>query len=596
MNAAKVQHHPSDHESPSSKPWLLCLLIVIVCWLVYANGLHNEFVFDDQFTVTQNEAVRTFDFAGIFRKWYRPMRDLSLALDYWMWGLNPLGFRLTNVLIHSLNSCLVFLLALKVARDVRAALLAALIFAVHPVQTDAVTYISGRRDVLFTLFYLASLYSFIRFREERQWRWALGSLMGFALSLLTKEMAATLPAILFLWDFFIRWEPNAEEPLWRQLKRRAWDVVNDHRWLFVTSGVLLIGFVAVSFIQGHGFGSPRARKLDYWGGSVWSNFLTVLTVHAHYLKLLVWPVELIASYQGAFPIAHSLTEWRVVASFILLSGLFGLMVFCLQRDRIISLAPAFYFITLLPVSHIIPHHELLAEHYLYLPMFGFALLLGRVLIRLSQVSREWSWSVYASAVLIIMAFSARAVARNQDWTNSYTLWQATYQSAPTSLRAAYNMGVEHLSRKEIAQAIICLERAIDLDPFHLHAHNNLSVAYLAQGKPEQALPVLRAALQIQLSPRERPAQRAWKKIYPTIYRNVARCYLELGQPEQALPEVERAMSLDFDNAANVSLLAQVYEALGRTADAIQTCQQGLTRNPRSEELQRILARLLARQK
>jgi tetratricopeptide (TPR) repeat protein len=272
------------------------------------------------------------------------------------------------------------------------------------------------------------------------------------------------------------------------------------------------------------------------------------------------------------------------------------MVFCLQRDRIISFALAFYFITLLPVSHIIPHHELLAEHYLYLPMFGFALLLGRVLIRLSLVSREWSWSVYASAVLIIMAFSARAVERNQDWTNSYTLWQATYQFAPTSSRAAYNMGVEHLSRKEIAQAITCLERAIDLDPSHLYAHNNLAVAYLAQGKPQQALPVLQAALQIQLSPGDMPAQGAWREIYQTIYRNVARCYLELGQPEQALPEVERAMSLEFDNAANVSLLAQVYEALGRTADAIKTCQQGLTRNPRSEELQRILARLLARQK
>jgi tetratricopeptide (TPR) repeat protein len=595
MKAEKLKSVTTSQADAKIDRWRFVMLIAPLCWIVYANSLGNQFVFDDFLTIVNNAAIQNFHIRDLFTNWFRPIRDLSLALDYWFWGLNPSGFRLTNILIHSVNSCLVYVLVTRIAGDGKTAVLAALLFAVHPIQTDAVAYISGRRDVLFTCFYLLSFYWYIRFREETGGRFALGSVAAFALSVMTKEMAVTLPVILLLWDVYARWDQQATMSPARQLWVRLVEIVKASRWLLLAGGLVVVGLIARYTLQGRGLGSPNALRLEYWGGSARSNFLTVLTVHGYYLKQLSAPVTLVASYQGAFPIARSLLEWRVIFSSALCLALIGLMIFGLRRDKLISFALAFYFITLLPVSQIIPHHELLAEHYLYLPMLGFALLIGHVLARLSLRGGRWRQVVYIGFAMLIIALSVRTMIRNRDWKDALTLWQATYQAAPTSPRAAYNLGVEYLKRNEYAQSIFYLQRAIELEPSHILAYNNLAAAQLAQGKPELALGTLQQAMRLSPSKEDRVVWAKRDATYRMILRNMAKCYLELGQPETALQSVQRAIKLSSGDALSYSLLARIYERLNQIDPAIDACRQGLAIDPSSPDLRVTLAQLLSQQ-
>ncbi len=571
--------------------WRFFLLIAPLCWIIYANSLGNDFVFDDLFTVVNNRTVLNFTFSRLLTDWFRPLRDLSLAIDYWLWGLHPSGFRLTNILLHSFNSFLVFLVALEVLRAPRAALMASLFFAVHPVQTEAVAYISGRRDVLFTFFYLLGFYSFMRFRQTGIKKYAGVALTAFVLSAMTKEMAVTLPLIVLLWELYERWPSPVRGRILRHFFDHTRAVLKANRWVLAGAVLVFVGLAIRYTVEGRGLGTSRALQLDYWGGSIWHNVLTVLTVHAHYLKLLVAPVTLVASYQGAFPIATSLLEGRVLLAILVLAVPLSLMMYGLFREKQIAFAWAFYFIALLPVSQIIPHHELLAEHYLYLPMFGFSLLVGHLFWRLSQRQRIWRKLALSGFAIILIVFGARTVVRNRDWKNGLTLWRATYQAVPTSPRAAYNLGVEYSRRQKLDQAIFYFRRAIELNPSHILAYNNLAAALLATGDAQEALTVLRRALK--LNPTRDPT--IWGRrlsIYRMLYRNMAKCYLRLGQPGKALEAAERALDQKGGDAASFILLAQIYVRLHRLDDAIKACQRGLDMFPTAEELHAELADLL----
>jgi tetratricopeptide (TPR) repeat protein len=587
---AKYQEQPSQVNRLN-----VILLIVPLCWIVYANSLGNGFVFDDFRTVVNDPDIRTLNLTQVFSTWFRPVRTLSLTIDYWLWGLNPAGFHLTNVLIHSVNSFLIFLVAFKITDAARTSLFAALLFAVHPIQTDAVAYISGRRDILFALFYLAGFYAYIRFRESRRRWWLILCGTAFVLSVLTKEMGVTLPAVLLLWEIYRRWQTESELSVARQLIHRVRETIPAVKWELIIGGVIVAGLlVRYTLGTGRGLGSPRAAMLEYWGGSLWLNLLTVTTVYAHYLKQIFAPVTLIASYQGAFPIAQSLLEWRVLLSLALLFVILGVGFLFLKRDKLISFAIAFYFITLLPVSHLIPHHELVAEHYLYLSMFGISLAVGHLINRLAERSATGKKIAYVGCALLVLSLSARTIVRNRDWKDGFTLWSVTAQAVPLSPRAQYNLGVEYQRRGRLVEAMACFRKAIELDPNHNLAYNNLASVYMMQAKFEEALKILQQAVTI----RERASDPAlWGN--PTrrvtlLRRNLAKCYLQLRQPENALKEAQHAITLLPIEPAGYLALGEIQELEKQIDAAMETYQKGLAKQPTSVDLRLALARLHSR--
>src|SRR6266568_3361025 len=388
--------------------------LVIIVFLCYANSLGNEFVFDDYLLVLGNNRIRSIN-AALFWNSYRPIRDISYAIDYALWGERAFGFHLTNLVIHAANVLLVFALIRRFTESLVTATLAALIFAVHPIQTDAVTYISGRRDLLFTFFYLLAFHSYLTYYRRR---WSPQAVVYFvlffllwALSLLSKEMAASLPILIFVWHYCDAWEEE-ERSWWRQSAHTAGKAFKREQWLYISLWLIGIAFTLYwVFIKG---ASQRvtAGKINYWGGSFYTNFLTVMRVHAWYLKQLVYPTP-IAQYLGSFEISRSIFDWRVVLSMAVVGGALCGGFLLLKRDKLMAFAVLSYFVILLPVSQIIPHHELLADHYLYPPMMSFGLFVAflakRFAVR-SDRAKRFAYG-FAGVGLIVLAFMT--VVRNR---------------------------------------------------------------------------------------------------------------------------------------------------------------------------------------
>ena len=465
---------------------MVCLVVIV--FLCFANSLGNDFVFDDIYLVVHNRHIRPLDLSVILST-YRPLRDLSYALDLKIWGEGPFGFHLTNILIHSANVLLVFSLIRRLSDDLVTAALAAVIFAVHPMQTDAVTYISGRRDLLFSFFYLLSFQTYISYSLSR--RSARGAayfalfLLFWALSLMSKEMAASLPLFIFVWHFCELWEKGPS--WWRQVASTTWKTFAKDKWFWL---VLFIGGVAFtgywSFVKQ---ASRKARwgEIDYWGGSLLNNFLTVIRVHAWYFKQLLYPTP-IAQYLGAFEPSQTIFDWSFAISLVVVAGVLVYGFLLLNRDRLMAFAIFSYFVILLPVSQIIPHHELLADHYLYLPLMSFGLFVALLVRRIKRSSATAGKVAYGVAGLAVVIFAVITVMQNKVWKNERTLWAANYQAVPNSPRATMNLGNTY-QETEPDKAAEYYKRALGLNPtpeIKRSLYDRLAVILIHQQKFDEA--------------------------------------------------------------------------------------------------------------
>ena len=420
---------------------IVCLSLVAVVFLCFANALRNEFVFDDIYLVSVNKQIRSLNLPLLLSS-YRPIRDISYAIDLALWGQNPFGFHLSNILLHTANVLLVFALVRRLTKDRIAATLTALIFAVHPIQTDAVTYISGRRDVLFTLFYLLAFHSYLTYYRSR---WSAKAVVCFVLflllwmlSLLSKEMAASLPILIFVWHFCDSWDAGTGS-----LGRRVWQTfkktISRDKWLWILLSIAGIAFTAYWVFIKKASHRVQLGKFEYWGGSFYLNMLTVVRVHAWYLKQLVFPTP-IAQYLGAFEISESAFDWRFLVSLVIVAGILCYGFLQLNRDKLMAFAIISYFVFLLPVSQLIPHHELLADHYLYLPIMSFGLVLSLLAKRIGSRGVISSKALYFLAGVVVVIFALMTIAQNKTWKDERTLWAYNYKAVPNSSRAALNLG------------------------------------------------------------------------------------------------------------------------------------------------------------
>ncbi|HYJ86613.1 MAG TPA: hypothetical protein VEW46_11185 [Pyrinomonadaceae bacterium] len=467
---------------------LVFLGLIVVVFLCFANSLGNDFVFDDIYLVVHNKFIRNVDLSIILGT-YRPLRDLSYALDLRIWGEGPFGFHLTNIIVHSANVLLVFTLIRRLSNDVVSAIFAALIFAVHPMQTDAVTYISGRRDLLFSFFYLLAFHTYISYYRSRKSVRAAAYfalfLILWGLSLISKEMAASLPIVIFVWQYCEAWEQGPS--WWRQVTTTAWRTFTRDKWFW-----LLLFFGGLLFTVYWVFVKQASRKarwgeIDYWGGSLLNNFLTVTRVHAWFLKQLVFPTP-IAQYLGAFEPSQTIFDWSFAISLVVVAGVLVCGFLLLNRDKLMAFAIFSYFVILLPVSQIIPHHELLADHYLYLPLMSFGLFVALLVRRINRFSRVAGKVAYGVAGVGIVILAVMTVMHNRTWKNERTLWAANYKAVPNSPRAAMNLGNTY-QETDLDKAAEYYKRALGLNPtpeIKRSLHDRLAVILMHQKRFDEA--------------------------------------------------------------------------------------------------------------
>jgi protein O-mannosyl-transferase len=547
------------------------LVIVLLC---YANALANGFVFDDHVNLQNNPLLRKIaNIPQLLTSGFRPLREVSYVLDFALWGERPFGFHLTNILIHAANTLLVFLLMRSLIGDVPSAVVGALVFAIHPIQPDAVTYISGRRDVLFSFFYLASFHSYLTYRnrargQERPYRrrsalFYYGLFLVFwLLSLASKEMAASLPGFIFVWNFCDVWEKNLN-PWGRRFLKAAREAFSRDKWLYMILSLAAPAYVwYVIYVKGS---SVRALSgLNYWGGSFYTNMLTVIRVHAWYLKQLIYPTPIV-QYYGAFDISASVLEWRVILATLIVGSAIITGFVLLNRDKLMAFAVLSYFVLLLPVSQIIPHHELLADHYLYLPLMSFGLLVAVLVRRLSVKADLVKRTAYCTMSVILVALAIMTVSRNRVYRNDFTLWQANYAEVPNSLRAAFNLGSAYADSYP-ARAAELYKRCIALDPSYAPAYVRLAMLYQTKDKAREVEELVKKALIL-----PEPTVNAPGYDNPLRSRSDLTAALALSKGFQGFQgEAEdlllKAIDIYPANAQPYDLLASHYHALDRTKE------------------------------
>jgi tetratricopeptide (TPR) repeat protein len=467
---------------------MVCLLLVAVVFLCFANALRNEFVFDDIYLVSANNQIRSLDLPLLLSS-YRPIRDISYAIDFKLWGENPFGFHLSSIVIHAANVLLVFALVRRLTEDLISATLTAFIFAVHPIQTDAVTYISGRRDVLFTLFYLLAFHTYLTYYRSRWSAKAIAAFLLFLLlwmlSLLSKEMAVSLPILIFVWHFCDSWEAEGSigRRIWETLKR----TINRDKWFWLFLSIAGVAFTAYWVLIKNASHRVKLGEFEYWGGSFYLNMLTVVRVHAWYLKQLVFPTP-VAQYLGAFEISESVFDWRFLVSLVIVAGLLCYGFFQLNRNKLMAFAIFSYFVFLLPVSQLIPHHELLADHYLYLPIMSFGLFLSLLMKRIGNSGVVSYKALNFLAVVVVVIFAAMTIAQNRTWKDERTLWAYNYKAVPNSPRAALNLGNTY-QYTDPKKAEELFKRALALKPtpaIERTLYDRLTVILINERKVDEA--------------------------------------------------------------------------------------------------------------
>jgi tetratricopeptide (TPR) repeat protein len=407
-------------------------LIGLAACLPYSVALRSPFVFDDEKLVLENETIRdlrrmpeTFDIFSTrwdaleLRANYRPLRFLSYAIDYqitrWIFGdfrpeaLPTVVFHVHNLVLHVLNALLLVAIGRRLLGDRAAALVLGLLFALHPLMTEAVTYVSGRRDVLSAFFFLTAL-RLTLVSDTRRKSWFFVPVL-FALGLLSKEMVVTLPAVILLVD------------LARRAKFDAPRIA-----LHAVLWAMALGFTAFEA------SSPRLVA-GAAGGSALSTALTAPRYIARYLGLLLFPRGLSLDYSyDAIPSSTGLLDpATTLPAIVLAAGLAGAGIVLLARRRALAAIGILWFLgTLAPVLQIVPIPERFAERFVYLPAIG-VLLLGAGLFAAAR--RAHPAVAWTAACTVLVVLGVRTGFRNAEWTKPLDLWGSAARTQPRCARA-----------------------------------------------------------------------------------------------------------------------------------------------------------------
>ena len=410
--------------------WRAYVIVAAVAFLCYANSLSHQFVFDDKPLLLGDPASYDLDRLpghftgeeGYFKtmgRYYRPLVALTYAFDRMtgrllFGGMDPKSYHLTNVLIH-VAVCLVLLALLTLLLEsTRAALLAALVFAAHPIHTESVAWISGRTDSLAGLFYFMALLAYLRHTRRPSFGWLWLLFGSYGLALLSKEMAVTLPAALILLD----------------LLRPGRRLAPGTRYL-IYAGLIGLTLLFLLARQGalSGITVPEAGQY-FFGQPPLTVLATMLQTIPVYARLLIVPTGLLYHYNGVLPYQDSPLSPAVLPALLFVLVTLALALWWRRRQPLATFAILFFYLALLPVMNIVPTFSLMAERFLFIPSLSIALLIGWLIAKARRPAAQAIATI--AGLLLIGGYAFLTIERNRDWSTDDRLFRAA-EGTPGSL-------------------------------------------------------------------------------------------------------------------------------------------------------------------
>lgn len=571
---------------------LLCLTL-----LAYSNTFEVPFQMDDGMFIRDNPIVRQTGYflspsdADKYPQYnlfiHRYLGVFTFAMNYMFCDLCPTGYHMVNLSIHMINALLVYWLVRLTFRSPGMfgselegsahpiALMSAMLFALHPVQTEGVTYIFQRFASLCTMFYMLSLGAYVMWRTARpgaQW-WYAASLGAAAAAMFTKETAFTLPAAIVLYEYvffggrkfarFTRILPYALTlPIIPLLHAQPSDTI--------------IGLLKNTWdMTANMFLLPRP---DY--------LFTEIPVLVTYLRLIFLPIGQNVDYD--YPAHHSLLDLRVGSALVFLLGLLALGVWCIRKARrggepaltLVGFGILWFFLTISVESTIIPIPMVINEYRLYLPsgfVFAAIVIAGAMVFRRIDLGLSVWGSAAAFLILPVLAGSA-TYARNAVWQDTVTLWEDAVGKSPSRARCHGFLALAYMERGDYGRAVAEYQKAIELDPLDSWARSNLGTAYLKTGRAAEAITEYRRAATLK----------------PEFFEprfNLAGVYFKLGRLDEAVVRYKEAFRLEPWNSEVLFQIAKTYFKRGDFDLACNAFRQTLSLNPGHAEARYMLTSL-----
>ena len=560
---------------PSAAPWWCPFVILAAAFAAYHNSFHGPFVFDDASSIVTNPTIRKLWPPGEVLSGPvtnvtaqgRPILNLSLAINHAIHGTTVEGYHVGNFLIHALAGLALFGLVRRTC-ETTIALVVAVLWTVHPLQTESVTYIIQRAESLVGLFSLLTRYWFVRGvgqvsdpplrspeggSKNLPTIWLGLSLAACLLGMATKEVMATAPLMLLFYDrTFVAGTFRAA-----LRQRRGFYFALAGTWL------LLAWLVA----QG---GGNRGGSVGFGVGvAVWDYWFTQFNAIARYLWLSLWPHPLVFEY-GAFGI-REFGEIAAPAAFVL--GLLAVTIIALWRRPAAGFLGAWFFGILAPTSLPPGTTQMIVEHRMYLPLA--AVIAAGVLAVSRWVPRQSTWLFGAGALALVLV----TVGRNRDYRSDVALWTDTVAKRPGNPLAHFMLAGAHERAGHLVAARASYEQALELKPDFSIGHENFGELLLRQGQRAEALSHFESALRLQPE-------------YADAHANAGNAYLAEGRIAEAVGHLEKAAQLMPDSATTRYNFGSALAAAGLGNEAIAEFQAALQRDPAMAEAHFNLANAL----
>jgi tetratricopeptide (TPR) repeat protein len=547
------------------------LVIIAAVAAAYSNSFSGPFIFDDVSAIQKNATIRSLRSAAVLMPpgkvtlSRRPLANLSFAVNYAIGRLAVRSYHAGNLLIHLLAALTLFgivrrTLLLPALRDrfggaaTGLAAAVALIWALHPLQTESVTYIVQRAESLMGLCYLLTLYAVIRgASSERPWPWYAGAVIVCALGMGAKEVIATAPIVLLLYD-------------------RAF-LAGSFRETFRRRGGLYLGLAATWAVFG-------AMMLLYKGSGAagfgistvtpWRYALTQPGVILHYLGLSFWPQSLCLDYP--WPFAATFEE--VAPEVIALAALLAATAWAVVRRPALGFLGAWFFLILAPTSSVMPIKDACFEHRMYLSLAAVvagAVIAGYALIRrLARQSALSDDSAAMTAVVLAMAVAAAlgwaTFRRNADYRTEVSIWEDATRKQPGNCRAWSSLGEAYVSASRYDDAIRSCDRALAVDPNFPPAYDIRGLARAGAGRLSESI-------------RDYDKAIALKPDFAAAYNSRGVADVGIGRLSDAIADYDKAIALKPDFAEAFNNRGLVYATMGRLTEAVRDYDKALDLDP-----------------
>src|SRR5437870_3351410 len=600
LGAAVTPQHPQPPQQERREPeahalthrWvirLLPVLIALVTFVPFLPTLDNQFVnWDDDDNLVENPHYRGLGWTHLRWMWttshighYAPLTWMTFGLDYLLWGMNPVGYHLTNLLLHAANAAVFYLVARRIlglalpgpaqrgnVGLAASAAFAALLFAIHPLRVESVAWATERRDVLSGLFYLLTLLVYLRAGEQgergRSGYWASVGL--FVCALLSKSMAVSLPVVLLILDVYPLRRLGGARGWWGEPARRIYL----EKIPFVLLALAASGGAFIPQIEGRNM--PSLDELSVLGR---------LAVSAYGLRFYLWktvfPVSLSPLYElrGQDPLALPfLLSYGVVPAVTALA--------LILRHRLPGLPAAWlaYVVILLPVLGMFQNGpQIAADRYTYLAGLGWALLASAGML---AAWRRRSFLVTGLAVVLLLGFGTLTWNQVRVWHDSEKLWRHAVAIDPGSSIGQLSLGLALARHGKLAEAVEHYEAALRLEPGYVDADYALGNALARQGKLAEAIAHYEQALKT-------------KPDHADAHSNMGAALVGQGKLAEAIEHYQQALRAKPDHADAHTNLGEALAQQGKLDEAIEHYRRALEIRPESADAHNDWGLALARQ-